>query len=136
MAINPVQPYFSLPPVQPGRAKEVAQTHFVLPGETGQKGLSMEDATRNFGESIQALSPQDRKEIQVIHLAVDQWAEGRQNADKLGQFLVRVMMYADQRLDGLESGLSSPNPEECTRLQAVFSHGFQLVEAYSALGRR
>lgn len=96
----------------------------------------MEEATRRFGEAIQALSPADRDEIQRIHSGVDQWALGRQNPDKMGQFLVRVMMYADQRLKTLKTNSASAGPGECQGLERVFTSGFQMVEVYSKVRRR
>jgi hypothetical protein len=134
MAINPAQPYFSLPPATQARARQVAQADFTLPGEVKARGMTMEEATRRFGESIQALSPEDRKEIQIIHSAVDQWAAGKQNPDRLGQFLVRVMLYADQRLERIEAGAGKP--AECQGLERVFTNGFQMVQVYAGLGKR
>lgn len=134
MAIPPLQPHFSLPPRVAKSAPEVAQAHFVLPGETGPSGLSLEDATKQFGESIQALSPEDRKEIQIIHSAVDEWTVGKPNPDKLGQFLVRVMMYADQRLDALQANPGAASDSQ--NLERVFRKGFQMVEVYAGVGQR
>lgn len=118
------------------RAQASTQDGFILPGESGVPGLTMEEATRRFGEAIQALSPADRSQIQNIHSGVDQWALGRQNPDKMGQFLVRVMIFADQRLNTLKASPSSAGPGECQGLERVFISGFQMVEVYSKQRRR
>ena len=133
MAIDPSRP---LPgPVLPGavalRARRVSQAQFILPTEAPSPTNNFEQATQQFGESIQALSSQDRKEIQIIHSAVDQWAAGKSNPDRLGQFTVRVMLYMDERLKGIEAS-GGGQPGECQGLEKVFTSGFQMVQLYAA----
>lgn len=130
---------FFFPPVvaaMPVQTQVLAQAGFTLPGEAVRPELSMEKATRDFGEAIQALSPADRSQIQDIHAGVDDWAVGRRDADKMGQFLVRVMIFADQRLSARTANPGSAEPGECQGLERVFVSGFQLVEVYSKLRRR
>ena len=126
----------SVPPPVPVQAPITAQAGFTLPGDAGRPALTMEEATRRFGEAIEALSPADRIQIQSIHAGVDQWALGRQNPDKMGQFLVRVMLFADQRLNGLKANPASAAPGECQGLERVFISGYRMVEVYSKLRRR
>lgn len=133
MAINPSQPLRPpfLPPNIAQRAQRVAQAQFTLPTETTSATSGFEQATQQFGESIQALSPTDRKEIQIIHSAVDEWASGKTNPDRLGQFTVRVMLYMDERLKGLEAS-GNAQPGECQSLEKVFTSGFRMVQLYTS----
>ena len=132
MAINPSRPLPAvIPPNISWRAQRVGQAQFSLPTEAPGATSNFEQATQQFGESIQALSAADRKEIQVIHSAVDEWAAGRTNPDRLGQFTVRVMLYMDERLKGLEAS-GSGQPGECQSLEKVFTSGFRMVQIYTS----
>lgn len=102
MAINPSLPIFSQQPTPRPVARRVSQAEFQLPATKASIPESFEQATRQFGESIQALSPADRKEIQILHSAVDQWADANPGVDRLGPFCVKVMQYSDKRLQQLE----------------------------------
>ena len=126
----------SLPPEPPVPAQVTAQGGFTLPGDAGRPAFTMEEATRRFGEAVESLSPADRIQIQSIHAGVDQWALGRQNPDRMGQFLVRVMMFADQRLNSLKANPASAASGECQGLERVFLSGYQMVEVYSKVRRR
>lgn len=134
MAINPSLPFFQQSLSTPRAHKaRVAQAEFRLPEPAGARSpeAEFELATKKFGESIQTLSPADRKEIQIIHSAVDQWAISHPGGDRLGQFVVRVMDYADKRLSALEA--QSKEPPECEGLESVFLSGYKMIVVYTSL---
>ena len=134
MAINPSGPLFHQAMSTPRSSKaRVAQAEFRLPEPAGARSpeAAFELATQQFGESLQGLSPADRKEIQIIHGAVDQWATSHPGGDRLGQFVVRVMAYADKRLTALEA--QGKGPPECKGLESVFLSGYRMIGVYTSL---
>jgi hypothetical protein len=138
MALDPFIPgQVPLPAYRPRRQPSnppVAQTEFRLPQpvNSAPTHVGFEQATRQFGESIQALSPADRKEIQIIHQAVDQWIARNPKEDRLGQFVFRVMDYSHKRLEQIER-TPGTKPDDCKGLERVFMTGYQMVEVYAAL---
>ena len=134
MAINPSLPIFTQRTPLPREMGQLAQAQFRLPTEASPTGIGMEQATRQFGESIQGLSAADRTEIQIIHEAVDKWAITHPEGDRLGQFTARVMVFCDDRLTQLESrGNGGP---ESQGLEKVFLSGYQMVVSYTSLQGR
>lgn len=138
MAIDPSLPLFHQQPLSARRqstAARVAQAEFRLPDEPGMSPTAgFEQATQQFGESIQDLTPADRKEIQIIHSAVDQWAVSHPGGDRLGQFVVRVMDFADERMSAAEA--RGDHGPECQNLERVFLSGYKMVTVYSSLQGR
>jgi hypothetical protein len=138
MAINPSLPLFAQqaapgPAARASRLAQVSQPDFHLPMPSASVPQNFEQATRQFGESIQALSPADRKEIQILHSAVDQWADANPGVDRLGPFCVKVMQYSDKRLQQLESAPGTGVPGECEGLEKAFKTGYNMVVLYSSL---
>lgn len=133
MAINPSLPLFSQQSTPRAAARRVSQAEFQLPATKTSIPESFEQATRQFGESIQALSPADRKEIQILHSAVDQWADANPGVDRLGPFCVKVMQYSDKRLQQLESAPGTGQPGECESLEKTFKTGYNMVVLYTSL---
>ncbi|MGE0490590.1 MAG: hypothetical protein AB7S38_15390 [Vulcanimicrobiota bacterium] len=133
MALPPITPQ-PLSPYPPRMFPLGAQSpDFTLPDDPPTLSQRFEGATRDFGESIQALSPEHRREIQVLHQAVDQWADGQPGADRLGTFVWRVMEYSHHQLERIEDNPATAQPGECEGLEKVFLNGYHLVEVYSSL---
>jgi hypothetical protein len=133
MAINPHNSQVSQKTsLRQNAVKRVSQVEFSLPAEEPHPTVSMESATREFGQALQQLSAADKQEIQKIQAQIDV-KHANDGPKRLGRLLVGVMNYSHKRLSYLEQNKAAAQPGECEKLERVFTNGMNLVEAFAAL---
>lgn len=114
-------------------AKEPAKKQVI-----GPKRAKFNQTVKTFEQSLAKLPAGHKKQVLKFHIQVDKWADRKrakgEKADKLANFVGRVMTYCHKRLLLIEQR----DPEltrmkaEHTQLQKLFLEGNEVIEAYLA----
>lgn len=106
--------------------------------KVGPKRKAFDKAVQDFEQSLAKLPAAHKNEILKFHEEVDKWADKKRDkgekADKLSNFVGRVMIYAHKRLLLIEQ--QDPKltrmKREHTELQTLFMNGNEVIETYLA----
>lgn len=106
--------------------------------KVGPKRKAFDKAVQEFEKSLEKLPAAHKQEILKFHEEVDKWADSKrakgEKADKLSNFVGRVMIYAHKRLLLIEQ--QDPQltqmKKEHTELQTLFMNGNEVIESYLA----
>lgn len=102
----------------------------------GPKRMAFEYAVKDFQEGLGKLPAVHKKEILKFHREVDKWADKKhargEKADKLANFVARVMMYLDKQLRALvkDDPQLKRRKAEHRQMQGLFMKGNAVIEAY------